>query len=64
MQVYESCIKWLTEMFSLVNEGVGDEDVISPPTPFSECSLEGVGNISILHELHKAGVEGARKELP
>ena len=47
-------------MFSLVNEGVGDENVISPPTTFSECSLEWVGNISILHELHKAGVEGAQ----
>ena len=51
-------------MLCLVNEGVGDENVISPPTTFSECTLEGVGNICILHELHKAGVEGAREELP
>ena len=63
LQVYEGCIKWVTKMFCLVNEGVGDKNVISAPTALCECTLERVGDICVLHKLHKAGVEGACEEL-
>ena len=32
LQVYEGCIKWVTKMFCLVNEGIGDKNVIGAPT--------------------------------
>ena len=51
-------------MFSLVNKGVGYENMVGSSTTFSGCSLKGVGNIGVLHKLHEADFEGACEELP
>ena len=49
-------------MFSLVYEGVGNEDVVGAPAALGKGPLEGVGYVGVFHKLHKVGVEDSSKE--
>ena len=62
LKVYEGCVEGVDKLFSLVYEGICDEDVVSSPAAFSKCTLEGMGYVGVFHKLHKVSVEDAGKE--
>ena len=55
--VNECHVEGVSHVFCLVNEGINHKYVISSAWAFDEGALEGVGDIGICHEEHKAGVE-------
>ena len=49
-------------MFCLVNEGIGYKYMIGSTSAFGEGALEGVGDIGVCHEEHKAGIKDSSEK--
>ena len=49
-------------MFCLVNEGIGYKDMVGSTSAFSECALEGKGDIGICHKVHQVGIKDFSEE--
>ena len=50
-------------MFGLVDKGIGNKDMVCSTAALGKSPLEGVGDVGVCHEVHKASVKNTSEEL-